>query len=175
VPLNSLTTRRLVLRPPRREDAVAIYDGYARDPEVARYVCWTPHHSIDETHQFLEHFCSHSAEDGYPWVITLAADGTLIGAMHLRVTPPRAEFGFNIAREYWSQGYGTEAATAVVEFGLSLPGIVRLQACCHVDNRASARALEKAGMEREARLRQYMTFPNLSDDAQDVFLYVKTT
>jgi RimJ/RimL family protein N-acetyltransferase len=171
VPLSRLTTGRLSLRPPHPDDARAIYDGYARDPDVARYVIWRPHASIDDTCDFLESFVAAGERDGdHPWIIALA-DGTLIGAMHLRAQPPRAELGFNIAKPYWNRGYATEAVRAVTDFAFTLPGIERVQAVCHVDNAASARVLHKAGMRREGRLSRYMTFPNLGAEAQDVWMY----
>ncbi len=171
MPLTTLHTSRLILRPPVLEDANAIFVGYATDPEVARYVIWTPHQSIDQTIQFVQQFLESGREDGsYPWIITLRV-GTIVGAMHLRVTPPRAELGFNIARAHWNQGYGTEAVRKVVAFALGLPGIQRVQAMCHVENGASARVLEKGGMRREGVLRQYMSFPNIGGGGQDVMLF----
>lgn len=171
-----LRTRRLVLRPPQLDDAPAIYAGYATDPEVARWVIWVPHTSLDDTHRFLaQYIASGDQADAYPWVISLGADGALIGAMHLRRDGPRAELGFNLARPYWSRGYGTEAVDAVVTFAFTLQGIERVQALCHVDNHASARVLEKAGMRYEGTLRRYMIFPNLGPEAQDVRLYARTT
>ncbi len=175
MPLITLSTDRLVLRPPRLEDAEAIFRGYATDPAVARYVLWTPHQSIDETHRFVRDFLAGSARaTEYAWVITLAADDILIGALHLRLTPPRGEFGFNIASAFWNRGYGTEAVRAMVDLTLTLDGIARVQAVCHVENAASARVLEKAGLVREAVLRRYLLFPNLGPEAQDVFLYART-
>jgi RimJ/RimL family protein N-acetyltransferase len=169
MPLATLHTERLELRPPSMEDADAIYHGYATDPEVARYVIWTPHESIERTRAFLEH-----GDTSYPWAITLRQGGELIGAMHLRVSVPWAEFGFNLARAHWGAGYGSEAVRAVVEFGLALPGVHRVQATCHVDNGASARAMEKGGMIREGVLCRYMLFPNLGEDPQDVYMYAAT-
>ncbi len=175
MPLHTLRTDRLVLRPPQADDAAAIYDGYATDPEVARWVMWSPHAAIDDTHAFLATFiASGQQERSYPWVITLAGAGTLIGAMHLNVDAPRAELGFNIARAHWNRGYATEAVRAAVAFAFTLPGIERVQAICHVDNAASARVLEKAGMRCEGVLRRYMVFPNVSADAQDVRMYART-
>jgi RimJ/RimL family protein N-acetyltransferase len=172
VPLHTLRTRRLVLRPPHPNDAAAIYQGYATDPEVARWVIWTPHDSIHDTDAFLAEFiASGQGEHSYPWVITLGSDDTLVGAMHLRLHPPRAEFGFNIARPHWNRGYATEAVRALVAFALSLPGIERVQAVCHVNNGASSRVLQKAGMCCEGVFHRYMVFPNLGQGAQNVWMY----
>ena len=175
MPNATLRTRRLVLRPPSPDDAAAIFGGYATDPEVTRWVIWTPHVSVEETHAFLATFIASGRQDhSYPWVITLTQDGRLIGAMHLRLDHPRAELGFNIARPHWNQGLGTEAAEAVVSFAIALPGVERVQAVCHVENLASARVLEKAGMQCEGVLHRYMIFPNLGPRAQDVRMFART-
>ncbi|NIM51540.1 MAG: GNAT family N-acetyltransferase [Gemmatimonadales bacterium] len=175
MPLITLTTPRLILRAPRLADADAIYNGYATDPEVARFVLWTPHESIEETRAFLIGFLDHGRGDtSYPWVITRAADRLVIGAIHLRVNAPKGEVGFNIDRAEWGRGYGTEALRAVIEFGLGLAGVHRIQALCHVENAASARVMEKAGMVKEGVLRRFLVFPNISAEPQDVFIYAQT-
>ena len=46
-------TERLTLRAPRMDDAPAIFDSYARDPQVTRYLVWTPHRSVAETQEYL--------------------------------------------------------------------------------------------------------------------------
>lgn len=174
MPQVTLRTGRLVLRFPQLDDAHAIYHGYATDPEVARWVIWAPHTSIDDTYRFLTQFiASGRRADQYPWVITLGAGDILIGAMHLRLHRPRAELGFNLARQFWGRGFATEAVEAVIAFARSLAGIERVQAFCHVKNAASARVLEKAGMQCEGTLRRYMIFPNLGPHAQDVWLYAR--
>jgi RimJ/RimL family protein N-acetyltransferase len=175
VPLTRLTTERLILRPPTLTDADAVFLGYAQDPEVARYVHWEVHRSIDDTRAFLERFAAEGErEDNYPWMILRRSDERLIGGMHLRISPPRGEFGFNLERAVWGSGYATEAARAVVDFAWTLPGIRRVQAMCHVDNTASARVLEKAGLFCEARLERYALFPAFGNEPQDLFLYAVT-
>jgi RimJ/RimL family protein N-acetyltransferase len=44
-----LETSRLILRPIARGDALAVFAGYAQDPEVARYLSWRPHRRLAET------------------------------------------------------------------------------------------------------------------------------
>jgi RimJ/RimL family protein N-acetyltransferase len=51
---DSFETARLVLRPVTLVDADAIFDTYAQDEEVARYVKWRPHRSRSETQTFVE-------------------------------------------------------------------------------------------------------------------------
>ena len=45
----TIATARLALRRFNKEDAKDIYEGYATDVEVTRYLTWLPHSSIKET------------------------------------------------------------------------------------------------------------------------------
>ena len=52
--------------------------------------------------------------------------------------------------------------------------VTRVSGVCDVENLASARVLEKAGMLREGRLRRHTVHPNVSDHPRDVYLYART-
>ena len=64
-----------------------------------------------------------------------------------------------------------EALKSVVEWALAQPEIYRVWATCDVDNVASARVLERAGMGREGVLRRWLVHPNLSDEPRDCLCY----
>ena len=64
--------------------------------------------------------------------------------------------GYVFRRDAWGNGYATEAAKALAASGFGQLGMHRIYAHCDVDNVASARVLEKAGMQREGLLRQHM-------------------
>ena len=53
-PPEIFTTERLRLRPPSVSDAETVYNTYATDTEVTRYLMWQPHKSIEETRAFLK-------------------------------------------------------------------------------------------------------------------------
>ena len=89
----------------------------------------------------------------------------------LRPQGERTEIGYVLARPYWGQGYMTEAARAVVEWTLSQPEIYRVWAVCDVDNAASAKVLEKVGMQREGVLRRWITHPNVEAVPRDCYCY----
>jgi [ribosomal protein S5]-alanine N-acetyltransferase len=67
----------------------------------------------------------------------------------------------------------SEAASAVVEWGLALPSVFRVWAVTDVDNQASARVLEKIGMQREGLLRRWMVHPNLSPEPRDCWCFAR--
>jgi [ribosomal protein S5]-alanine N-acetyltransferase len=168
-----LETPRLVLRRLASDDADAIFTTYAQDPEVSRYLTWAPHRRIEETQSFLR-LC----EDGWArgtvfgWAIVERESGRLVGSIDIRRDEHRAEIGYVLARSAWRRGYATEAASAVVAWGLAQPAIQRVWAVCDVENPASARVLEKAGMTREARLGAWATLPAF-DTPRDVWCYAR--
>jgi RimJ/RimL family protein N-acetyltransferase len=155
-----LATSRLVLRRPTVDDAEAIFTSYAQDPQVSRYTTWAPHRGVGDTRAFLR-----ACEDGWArgtvlsWAITRRDDGRLIGTTDIRLEGHRGEIGYVLARSAWGHGYATEAASAVVAWALAQPALHRVWAVCDVENTASARVLEKAGMAREACLRAWAAMP----------------
>lgn len=171
-PPDRFETEHLILRKPRIEDAQAIFEGYAQDPEVTRYLTWKPHQNIRETEEFLL-ACGQLWRTGkdFACAITLKEDDKLIGMFGLHPQKLKIEVGYGLARPYWGKGFMTEILKAVIDWALAQPDIFRVQAYCDVDNLGSARVMEKAGMEREGLLRRYVLHPNISDEPRDVYLY----
>jgi ribosomal-protein-alanine N-acetyltransferase len=171
-PPERFETVRLLLRKPCMEDAPAIFEGYAQDPEVTRYLTWKPHQNVRETEQFLL-ACGQLWRTGkdYAYAITLKEDGKLIGMFGLHPLKLKIEVGYALARPYWGKGYMTEVLRAVIDWAFTQPDIFRVQAFCDVYNLGSARVMEKAGMTREGLLHRYILHPNISDEPRDVYLY----
>src|SRR5256712_6670871 len=98
-PPEVIETDRLRLRRPVMEDAAAIFSTYAQDPEVARFVSWSVHPSVDVTRKFVQEDCVAGWKTGqvFPWLITLAADGDVAGIIDLRPVATRAEIGHVLA------------------------------------------------------------------------------
>ncbi len=170
-PPEILETERLRLRPARVADAEAIFAAYAQDPEATRYLTWAPHRSVEETRQFLV-FCEEEWEkdSSYPWVILDKESGELLGMIHLSIRGHRADLGYVLARPHWGKGIMTEAGRAVVDWALAQDSIYRVWAVCDVENLASARVMEKLGMQREGVLRRWIRRPNC-DTPRDCYCY----
>jgi [ribosomal protein S5]-alanine N-acetyltransferase len=108
-------------------------------------------------------------------VLISRAEGWLIGAFDLRRPEPhRLDFGYVLSRPYWGRGLMTETLTAVVGWAMRQPSIWRISAVCDVDNPASARVMEKAGLQREGVLRRWILHPNAGSEPRDCFMYAKT-
>jgi RimJ/RimL family protein N-acetyltransferase len=165
-------TERLVCRRPTIDDVKAVFDTYATDPDVTRYVVWERHTSLADTRAFIVFSDIHWAKWGSgPLLTFLKADGRLVGGCGL-IWESRlhATAGYLFGREFWGRGFATECMRAMVEYARREQA-ARVSALCHVDNLASARVLEKAGLRLEGTLERYIVFPNLSADPQDVLSY----
>ena|SRR5215469_4659923 len=70
---DSFQTVRLLLRLIAVEDAEVIFDTYAQDKEVARYVIWRPHNHLNETQAYIAHCVVTPHESSAPtcWQATM--------------------------------------------------------------------------------------------------------
>ena len=171
-PPEIIETERLSLRPPMLSDAESIFRSYAQDVEVVRYVIWKPHNSVEETTVFLsDRIAAWQDNRRFSWVITQKPSADLIGMVEMRIEDFKANLGYVIARRFWRRGFATEAVRSIVNWALSQERIYRVWAVCDVDNVASARVLEKAGMQREGVFRKLLLHPNISDLPRDSYCY----
>jgi [ribosomal protein S5]-alanine N-acetyltransferase len=171
-PPEKIETERLILRKPRMDDAPAIFESYAQDPDVTRYMTWRPHKNVEETFRIVELMLKLWDDgDSYSYVITSNDSDSAIGMIAMHPDGFKVGIGYVLARFHWGKGYMTEAACTVVNWLLEQLDIFRVIAICDVENPASARVMEKAGMVREGLLRKYIIHPNISDTPRDSFIY----
>ena len=89
----------------------------------------------------------------------------------LRIHEFKADIGYCLGRQFWGNGFVTEAVTPIVGWALAQPEIFRVWAMCDVDNSASARVLEKVGMKREGIMRRSQMHPGVSNEPRDSYCY----
>jgi ribosomal-protein-alanine N-acetyltransferase len=166
-------TPRLVLSAPVAADAEVVFQRYASDDDVTRYLGWPRHRTVADTQGFLAFSAVQWDREGAgPYLIWARADGQLLGSTGLGLEPGgQAITGYVLAMDAWGKGYATEALTAVVEVATDI-GVRRLYALCHPQHRASWRVLEKCGFERDGSWSQQLEFPNIAAGiTQDVLCY----
>lgn len=164
-------TARLILRPVAGGDAPAIFSGYAQDPEVVRYLTWPPHRTLADTEAYIARCLAAPAHLSRTYALTGRTDGRLIGAFELRrQAPHRLDCGYVMARPYWGRGLMSEALSEIVRWAMDQDEIWRIGAVCDVENPASARVMEKAGLAREGILRRWLVH-NVSPEPRDCFGY----
>jgi [ribosomal protein S5]-alanine N-acetyltransferase len=166
-------TPRLVLREFASSDLQTLR-AYHSDERYQRYYPSTSDPSAIDSIGLLNRFLGWQAEaprSKYQLAITLASSGELIGNIGLRkdtADSAVAETGFELAPEQWGQGYATEAAAALLDYGFAEMALRRAHAHCVADNQRSVRVLEKIGMKQEGRLREHVV---VNGKWSDVLLY----
>lgn len=168
----NLEGNRICLRAPTLGDAEAIFEEYATDPEVTRYLTWTARKGLGDVAEFLHDLLERNRSGKeFNWAISRLDEDRLIGMISARITGHRVELGYVLGRSHWNQGFMSEAVTTITEWMLSEPEFYRVSAVCDTENAGSARVLEKSGFEREGILRSYMIHPNVSPQPRDCLVY----
>jgi RimJ/RimL family protein N-acetyltransferase len=154
--LPAFETARLRLRAFVAADGATVEELLA-DPAVARNTLTIPHPypAGGATPWIASHAEAWREGKRGTWAIVRAADEALIGAVGLNLTlvHQRAELGYWIAHEEWGKGYATEAVRRLIGFAFDDLGLHRVQAHHFVENPASGRVMEHAGMRAEGTRR----------------------
>lgn len=156
-----LHTPRLTLRPFSVSDAEEMFETWANDPEVTKYLTWEPHGNINVTRILLSAWEEQTNDPAcYNWAIVIR-DGKkdkLIGSISLNCAPEeqeRASLGYCIAKRYWGKGIMTEALSEVLRFAFNEVGFYRITGQHAAENYGSARVMEKCGLRYEGTLRKH--------------------
>lgn len=142
----TLKTKRLTLRPFECKDSLEMYNNWASDPEVSKFLTWSPHQNINETEKLLSIWIDqYQKEERINFAITLTETNELIGGIdvvgYLDGVPV---LGYVLSRKYWSQGYMSEACNKVIEFLFTLGhNKIIIDAIC--ENIASNKVILKCG------------------------------
>lgn len=151
-----MESERLILRDLILDDFDAV-QSYASDPEVCKYMEWGPN-TPEETRAHLARCVAEVTNPRLSWTMALIrkSDQRLIGSCSLTIeslaNKDVASMGYVIHRELWGQGYATEAGKAMLAFGFQTLGFRRIWATCRPENVASAKVLQKIGMQYEAHI-----------------------
>lgn len=145
----------LALRPPRAEDAEALF-ALGRDAEVTRWFSWGPYTSIEQPRAWIAEQEQRRATGAALTLAVLHGDDGIVGVTELtdwHVRDRRAVVGTWFARRWWGSGRNAESKALVAELAFAHCGLERLGAYADVGNARSRAALVKAGFEEEGVLR----------------------
>ena len=149
-----LETKRLLLRPLTCSDVETAFYGWTGDSEVAKYVSWLPHHSIEETVAWVKEIEWKPStldeipfQENYIWGFVLKETGELFGSGGLiwEEDWKLYQVGYNIMKDFWNLGYTTEAMQAILKFAYQNLDIKKVAGGHAKENLASAKVIEKLG------------------------------
>lgn len=146
----ALKTKRLILRRISMADAQQMYENWASEPLVTKYLSWNIHKDIEVTRHIISLWENeYSNLDFYQWGIVIESTNELIGnvsVVSMDYEKKEVSLGYCIGSKYWNQGYTTEAVAEVIRYLKNDVGVKRIDAKHHISNPASGRVMQKCGM-----------------------------
>lgn len=154
----TIETPRLILRRFTAGDAEAMYNNWANDPQVTKYLTWQPHADASVTRQLLELWSANYEDPAYyQWAIVLKELGQPIGSISvvsMRDIINQVEIGYCIGKKWWHQGITSEAFAAVIPFLFEEVGANRIAAKHDPNNPHSGAVMRRCGLTHEGTVRQ---------------------
>ena len=166
--MTRLETERLIIRELMESDAAFILQ-LLNEPSFIYYIGDKGVRTLEDARQYiLTGPVASYAKNGFGlYLVTLKDASTPIGMCGLikRDELPDPDIGFAYLPDYWSKGFGFEAASSVLKYGAEILKLKRILAITSPDNEASGKLLMRIGLKYE---RMY----SMSDDRPEVKLFV---
>jgi [ribosomal protein S5]-alanine N-acetyltransferase len=146
----TIKTARCLLSCPSEKDIPHIFSA-TRFPGFNDGMRWEPPASMDELYKPLQNnLLAWDAGNAYAFAISTLSSETFLGRIAIRQYDELADIwniGFWTHPSHYNQGYMTESAQAILEFGFIQLGATSIEAGHAVWNKSSQRVLEKIGMK----------------------------
>jgi RimJ/RimL family protein N-acetyltransferase len=146
-----LNTNRLRLRKVTVEDVSSLVK-YANNKKISENTLNIPYpygepdavFRISYVHQGFK------SKTRYIFAIIIKDSEELIGEISLHLDNSRtiAQLAYWIGEPFWNKGIATEAATAILKFGLEKLMLSMIFAECHFENNASEKVLLNSGLKK---------------------------
>lgn len=154
----NLKTERLILRPLTMDDLNVVHNLHSH-PETDKFNTLGIPENKDVTRSIIQSWLENQNGPSYTYIIEQKTDRAFVGVISLsnsRNKWHRGELWYKLHKDHWCKGYATEAVKEIIRFAFETLNMHRVEAGCAVDNIASARVMEKAGMQLEGRKRKVL-------------------
>jgi len=145
-----IETERLILRQFNINDAEDMYNNWANDDRVTKYLTWPSHSNVDLTREVLKSWINdYSNEKFYQWCIELKEINKAIGSIsvvHLNEEVNSVEIGYCIGYNFWNKGITFEALKAIIKFFFDDAKVNRIEARYDTKNPNSGKVMAKCGL-----------------------------
>lgn len=160
-----IKTNRLLIREFEVQDWQAVYE-YTSNPTVMKYI---PEGVFNEA-QAKKFVSENSGEQAKYFPIILLSENIVIGhiVFHQYFGDHTYEIGWVLNPNYFNNGYASEAAKAVLDYGFKEKKLHRIIASCQPENIPSYKVMEKIGMRREGYFKKCIPH---NDDWWDEYYY----
>lgn len=149
----TLETERLILRKFKEEDANDLFNNWASDSCVTKFMTWPTHENLDTSKYVIGLWLNeYSNSNYYNWCIEIKKLGQAIGAISvvsIDENVEAVEIGYCIGKEYWNKGIVTEAFLSIIKFLFEEVDVKRIAARHDTNNPASGAVMKKCGLKFE--------------------------
>lgn len=170
-----LETARLSLRKISLNDVSNVYREILGNKNRLLFLDWDYVADINEAKAYIENIInSYSKEYYFFWVIEEKVTQKFVGCILVCNSDIRkrlAEIEYVASDKTEGHGYMTEALNRVIDFLIKEVGYYRIEGVCNIENKASARVMEKAGMFFEGILRGRALNLNEEGNPGDLKMY----
>jgi ribosomal-protein-serine acetyltransferase len=149
-PPETLTYGQVVLRRWRSDDEAALLAGVIESQEDLRqWLPWAESYDKANAAEYLRDCGAHWAA-GSTFAYAIVVGGQIVGGigLHNRVGSGGLEIGYWVHSDWTGRGIATDAAAALTDAALCLPGIDRVEIHHDAGNVASGRIPAKLGYTR---------------------------
>ncbi len=154
-----ITTERLQLDQLQSSDISSIV-SYASSKKIAAYTLNIPNPYNEKAAIYWINLANQGFTNGTHLIVAMRLTKSLefIGGMGLTIQKQfnRAELGFWIAEPFWNNGYATEGAKSMINYGFNNLGLNKITSSHFLENPASGRVLEKSGLLKEGVLKAHV-------------------
>ncbi len=155
------TKQKVYLHPIAIGDATREYLSWLNDPEVTKYLelRHVGEYTMEMLHKDIERY---NADESVRWYAIHNMGGVHVGNIKIEINKNHqfGELGLLIGREYWGNGYATEAVKLMCDLAFAEYGLRRIVAGYYDDNEGSRRVFEKNGFETEGILKEHRWSPS---------------
>jgi len=153
-----LETKRLLLKRFVIDDTERVFNNWANDKEVTKYLMWEPHKDENVTKSILEEWIqNYSKKDFYQWVIVPKEINEPIGTISIVGRDDKIKmvhFGYCIGKNWWNKGFTSEALSTLIKYFFEEVGVNRIESRHDPNNPNSGKVMIKCGMKYEGLKRQ---------------------
>lgn len=170
-----LETDRLILRPFTMDDVARVQE-LAGNKDVAKTTLGIPHpYTLEVAKSWIENHPGMVKNGTLPFAIVLRTESVIVGTMTIRVNEAhkKGELAYWVGKEYWGNGYATEAAKEIVRYSFEDLNLNRVWAMAMSKNPASVKVMINVGMKKEGVLKQDVIKFGVFEDS-DIYGLIKS-
>ena len=145
--MKEIRTERLLIKTPEIDDKFELTQ-LINDKDVIKWLSDTPFpYTLNHAEEFIERSQEETLkQESYNFLIF--HNGEMIGGIGLRdFCNKSCQVGYWLGKQYWGNGFATEALKSILDFGFGQLNLVKIYAAYNIGNEGSIRVLTKCGFE----------------------------